>query len=197
MASGFRRNDRPIPKPPEKNHCRRPRCVLGGLTFPHSDAARNPALPSGRTSARVGAPSAPFPTQSRKLPRQNDANPLANRTNVLYPAFSKSGSTAVGRRRPPATPKYTARCPTCHFWKITTHRECIGQSHQKSGSGTRPIRRYCNRWTCARSRLIHRVRALPRSGCHHRPMPGLVGSGHGKLGQQNLQIRSLAVAPTT
>ena len=99
MDSGFRRNDGSIPKPPEKKHYRRPRCVLGGLTF------RIPTPPAiqARLPPGLQPPSVPPPalsTQSRKLPREIAPNPLANRTNVLYPTFSKSGSPAVGRTSP-------------------------------------------------------------------------------------------------
>ena len=57
----------------------------------------------------------PFSTQSRKLPRLNDANPLANRTDVLYPAFSKSGSTAVGRTSPACHAKVHGAPPDLPF----------------------------------------------------------------------------------
>ena len=70
MDSGFRRNDGPIPKPPKRNRYRRQRCVLGGLTFPHSDAARNPALPSGRTSASVSATARLFNPIPKIAPRK-------------------------------------------------------------------------------------------------------------------------------
>ena len=87
-------------KLPQK-YRRQGQCFIPGGLFRPADAARNPDPPSTLTSAGVGANAG----QSNPIPKirsRNDANPLANRTSVLYPTFSKSGSTAVGRiPRPP------------------------------------------------------------------------------------------------